>query len=210
MNTYPIAITYLIDDSGVVGCNDAVIDKYKTKLNIVSIYNPINIGQIESIDKVYSYVRTKWIFHCEEDWCFTKPMFIEKSMKVFSENPTEKIYTVWLRPHSCTSGHPILKDDLNRGYYLMKKDFSYIHEGQTYVWGGITFNPGLRKTLDCLLFHPYNISCEKDVHKGKEYVGEYMINKAYVARGYYAMILADPDGHVTHIGWNDHIKREWD
>jgi hypothetical protein len=113
MNTYPIHITYLIDDSGIIGCNDNIISKYIDKLKIVSIYNSTNIGQIESIDKVYSYVRTKWIFHCEEDWCFLKPNFIEKSLAVFNENPNEKIYTVWLRPHSCTSGHPIIKDDLH-------------------------------------------------------------------------------------------------
>ena len=210
MNTYPIKITYIIDDSGVIGCNDSVVDKYKSVLNIKSIYNPVNIGQVQSIDKVYSYVRTKWIFHCEEDWQFLQPGFIEKSMRVFFENPGEKIYTVWLRPHWCTSGHPIVKDVLNRGYYAMKKDHSYVDKGVLYTWGGITFNPGLRKTVDCLLKHPYSIRCEKSIHNGKEYVGEYTINKEYVDLGYYAMILADPNGHVNHIGWNHHIPREWD
>jgi glycosyltransferase involved in cell wall biosynthesis len=157
MNTYPIKLTYLIDDSGVIGCNDAVIEKYKKRLNIVSIYNPKNIGQVESIDKVYSYVRTKWIFHCEEDWKFLQPYFIEKSMKVFRENPLEKIFTVWLRPHHCTSSHPIIKDSLNRGYFLMDKCFSYQSAGIVYTWAGITFNPGLRKTIDCLKFHPYSL-----------------------------------------------------
>jgi len=210
MNTYPVALTYIIDDSGVVGCNDYVVEKYKDVLNIRSIYNPVNLGQVQSIDKVYSYVRTKWIFHCEEDWQFLQPGFIEKSMHVFAENPDEKIYTVWLRPHWCTSGHPIVRDNLNRGYYAMKKDFSYVDKGVTYTWGGITFNPGLRKTTDCLLVHPYSLRCEKSSHNGKTYVGEYTINKEYVQRGYYAMILADPEGHVNHIGWNAHIKREWD
>lgn len=210
MNTYPIKVTYLIDDSGILGCNDTVVSKYKEVLNIVSIYNKVNIGQTESIDKVYSYVRTKYIFHCEEDWVFLQPRFIEKSMKVFQENPSEKIYTVWLRPHRSTSGHPIIKDSLNRGYYMMKKDFSYVDKGVKYTWGGITFNPGLRKTEDCLVFHPYTLSCDKMVAHGKEYVGEYAINKKYVEAGYYSMILDDPNGHVDHIGWNDHIKRFWD
>lgn len=110
MNTYPIKATYIIDDSGKIGCNDTVVSKYRDVLNIQLLYNRENIGQTESIDKVYSYVRTKYIFHCEEDWVFLKPEFIEKSMKVFQENPSEKIYTVWLRPHSSTSGHPIIMD----------------------------------------------------------------------------------------------------
>ena len=208
MNTYPIKLTYIIDDSGVVGCNDAVAAKYTGKLNIVPIYNPVNIGQVQSIDKVYSYVRTKWIFHCEEDWCFLKPGFIEKSMTVFRENPAENIFTVWLRPH--TVSHPVVTDNLGRGYFEMKRDFSYVDKGVEYTWGGITFNPGLRKTTDCLLLHPYCLRCEKMTHNNMDYIGEYTVNKAYVQRGYYAMVLSDPTGHVDHIGWNDHIKREWD
>ena len=210
MNTYPICKTYIIDDSGLQGCNDTVIEEFKDYLNITSIYNNINLGQVQSIDKVYSYVRSKYIFHCEEDWVFLKPGFIEKSMKIFNDNPAQKIYTVWLRPHNSTSGHPIIQDTFNRGYYMMKPDFSYIDKGIKYTWGGITFNPGLRKTEDCLLHHPYSLSCDKMIAHGKEYVGEYTINKKYVDSGYFAYILDDPSGHVDHIGWNEHIPRFWD
>ena len=136
--------------------------------------------------------------------------FIEKSLQVFEENPSEKIYTVWLRPHSCTSGHPIIKDELNRGYFLMKKDFRYIDRGQEYIWGGITFNPGLRRTNVCLKYHPYTLVCDKSEYNDKTFVGEYTINKIYTDAGYYSMILADPSGHVNHIGWSAHIPREWD
>ena len=92
----------------------------------------------------------------------------------------------------------------------MKKDFTYISKGITYIWGGITFNPGLRKTSDCLILHPYSCCCEKSKHNDEEYVGEYTINKEYLNLGYYSMILSDTDGHVKHIGWNNHIPRKWD
>ena len=209
MNTYPIKETYIIDDSGVIGCNDDVAVKYP-KLNIKLIYNAKNIGQVESIDKMYSYVRTKWIFHCEEDWEFIKPGFIEKSKQVFDENPNEKIFTVWMRAHNDSSGHPIVYDGLNRGYYIMKKDYSYVHRGDIYVWGGITFNPGLRRSDVCLKFHPYEEKCGKIRHNGKEYVGEYPVNYKYLTHGYYSMTLGDSSGHVRHIGANFHIPRIWD
>ena len=209
-NTYPIKETFIIDDSGIQGCNDAVIEKYKHVLNIHAIYNKTNIGQIQTIDKAYSYVKTKYIFHCEEDWEFLQPGFIEKSLQIFQENPREKIYTVWLRPHHCTSSHPILYDNLNRGWYKMKPDFSYTYQGDVYTWCGFTFNPGLRKTTDCMMHHPYYTKCEKSVKNGKEYVGEYTLNKKYTDAGYYAVILDDPKGHVNHIGWGQHIAREWD
>lgn len=209
-NTYPIKETYIIDDSGKNGCNDEVIEKYKDALNIKPIYNSKNIGQIESIDKMYSYVRTKWIFHCEEDWEFLNPGFIEKSMKVFDENPNEKIFTVWLRPHNNTNGHPIQYDSLNRGYYEMSRSFSYMWDDKLIVWGGITFNPGLRRTSACLEFHPYSEKCEKLFRKGRYFTDEYMINDKYRTSGYYSCILADPSGHVLHIGDGEHVVREID
>ena len=209
-NTYPIKETYIIDDSGIVGCNDLVIEPFLSVLNIKMIYNKINIGQIQSIDKVYSYVTTKYIFHCEEDWEFLQSGFIEKSLCIFKECHKEKLYTVWLRPHNCTSGHPILYDSTQRGYYKMKPDFSYEDKGDIYTWCGFTFNPGVRQTIDCLLFHPYSMKCEKNIKNGKEYVGEYILNKKYADAGFFAVILDDPNGHVNHIGWDHHIKREWD
>uniref|UniRef100_A0A6C0HZ50 Glycosyltransferase 2-like domain-containing protein n=1 Tax=viral metagenome TaxID=1070528 RepID=A0A6C0HZ50_9ZZZZ len=209
-NTYPIKETIIIDDSGIQGCNDEVLKPFIEILNIKSIYNKTNIGQIQSIDKAYSYVTTKYIFHCEEDWEFLQPGFIEKSLKVFNENINEKIYTVWLRPHTCTSGHPIIYDYQNKGYYKMQPDFSYMDKGEKYTWCGFTFNPGLRRTVDCLLFHPYFKKCDKSIKNGKEYVGEYILNKKYSDAGYYAVILDDPKGHVNHIGWGQHIIREWD
>jgi glycosyltransferase involved in cell wall biosynthesis len=210
MNIYPIKETYIIDDSGVIGCNDAVGLKYP-QLNIRLIYNAKNIGQVQSIEKMYSYVRTKWIFHCEEDWEFTKPGFIEKSKQVFDENPNEKIFTVWMRAHNDSSGHPVTYDSLNRGYYEMKRDFTYVDDtGKLHVWGGITFNPGLRRTETCYLFHPYTLKCGKIQHKGREYSGEYPINTTYREAGYYSMTLGDPSGHVRHIGSDFHIPRDWE
>jgi len=209
-NTYPIERTLLIDDSGIHGCNRKVVDKYRDRLCIEEIYNKTNIGQVESIDKAYSYVTTPYIFHCEEDWQFLKPAFIEKSFALFHAYPDEKLFTVWLREFHDTSGHPIVQDDKG---LLMKKDFTYVDndDGFTYIWGGITFNPGLRKTSVCFLYHPYMTKCEAITTKlTKKFLGEYSVNAKYRQAGYYSRILAEPTGHVRHIGWGAHIKRDWE
>lgn len=206
-NTFPITCAYIIDDSGIINCNSAVVKRF-TVFPIYEVYNKKNIGQVQSIDKVYSYVTTPYIFHCEEDWEFIREGFIEKSLRVLSSD--EKIFTVWLRPHNDTSGHPIIFDNENKGYYLMKKDFSYMDKGTKYTWGGITFNPGLRKTNVCMAYHPYTTTCEPIILNCKKYIGEYSVNKKYSEDGYYSCILDHPEGHVRHIGWNDHIPREWD
>lgn len=209
-NTYPIKETYIIDDSGIVGCNDSVICKYGDTLKIKMIYNHKNIGQVNSIDKIYSYVTTKWIFHCEEDWEFLQDGFIEKSKKVFDDNPNEKIFTVWLRPHNNTNGHPIDYDILNRGYYEMSRHFSYTMNNKVFIWAGITFNPGLRRTVDCLKFHPYSKKCDKLWINEKSYLDEYMINDKYRTDGYYSFILDNPSGHVRHIGDGYHVMKDID
>lgn len=205
-NTYPIQKTYIIDDSGILNCNKSVVEKFRERLNIQEIYNAQNIGQVQSIDKVYSYVTTPYIFHCEEDWEFYKPAFIEKSMAIFKENPDEKLFTVWLRAHN-DSAHPVVKDEKG---CLMSKDYLYIQDGVRYIWGGITFNPGLRTTATSFLHHPYVYRCEPTKTKTNTYIGEYSVNTTYTRDGYYSRTLSDQGGHVRHIGWDVHIPREWE
>jgi hypothetical protein len=206
-NTYPIVKTIILDDSGIIGCNENILNKYKDKLNIISLYNKTNITQLRSIDKMYSYVNTKYIFHCEEDWEFLQPGFIEKSMAIFDANPNEQIFTIWLRPHHETSSHPIIYDNLNRGYFLMDPAFTYQDRGNSYTWCGVTFNPGLRKISDIYLFHPFVEKCKIIIKNGKNVPteGEYTINSIYRDCGYRSYILSDPNGHVNHIGWEHHI-----
>jgi hypothetical protein len=42
-NTYPIKEAIIIDDSGIIGCNDIALEPFIQTLNIKSIYNKINI-----------------------------------------------------------------------------------------------------------------------------------------------------------------------
>lgn len=206
-NTFTIYETFIIDDSGIIGCIDNVINKYKDILDIKSIYNKKNIGQVASIDKVYSYVKTKYIFHCEDDWQFINYSFIEKSLYIFNSINNDKLYTIWLRPHECTSNHPIIYDNENKGYYKMHPTYSYEYENKVYIWCGMTFNPGLRKTKDCLLFHPYYIKTKPLIKNDKKYYGEYNINLEYLKSEFFSVILSNNEGHVKHIGKNHHIQR---
>lgn len=202
-NTYPIKEFIIIDDSGNIGVNNFILKKYKNnKFNL--IYNEQNLGQVKSIDKIYEYITTKYVFHCEEDWIFLKHGFIEESFKIL--NYDAKIFTVWLRPHNDTSGHPI--EYKNNIYSIMHKEFSYEYKNKIHIWCGVTFNPGLRRTYDILLYHPYTINIEKDEIIGE--VGEYMINDKYRKDGYYAAITNEIYGYCTHIGEKYHVKRNYD
>ncbi len=180
-NTYLIERFKIIDDSTISGVNDKLIEKYKD-YNIEWIHNTERLGQTKGIDIMYSDIETEYIFHCEDDWQFTKYGFIEKSILILEDNP--KIVLVGLRAHNDTNGQPI--EYYNEEFDLMSLNFNGI-------WHGFTFNPGLRRLSDYLLVKPYeNIGWEAE------------LNQKYKELGYRAAILKDK--HVEHIGWNRHIQ----
>ena len=136
----------IIDDSGIKNCNNIVLDLLdNSNYNYKIIYNSKNIGQISTIDKLYSLVTTEYIFHCEEDWEFYKSGFIEISLEILLTN--KKIFTVWLRPYNnfkvLNNNQPIEKKIINNKYRLLKS-----FKERDNIWCGFTFNPGLRRLKD--------------------------------------------------------------
>lgn len=204
-NTYPIKEYIIIDDSGVMGVNDFLKTKYP-EANIKLLYNTVNVGQIKSIDIAYEYITTKYVFHCEEDWEFLRPGFIEASFDILKDD--SNIFTVWLRAHN--DGHPMDDSLKKNNYYHMKKDFSYVDNSITYTWCGVTFNPGLRRTSDILKYHPYSHYIRVDKALGKGEVGEYVINAQYRDDGYYGAITSVAEGYCRHIGGAYHVPRNYE
>jgi hypothetical protein len=181
MNTYPIAKYIIIEDSGIEGINKNLEIKYEN-LNIDWIVNPIRLGQMKSIDIMYAKINTEYIFHCEEDWLFTAPSFIEKSIAILESNP--KWLQVWLRDQTDTNGHTV--EPYSDDYDLMTIDFAY-------WWSGFSFNPGLRRLADYKLIGSY----EENRHEGN-------VSVRYKNLGYRAAILKSK--HVEHIGWGRHVE----
>ena len=176
-NTYPVEKIIVVEDSGV-DCNGALQVKYIGQ-PIVWMCNEGNMGQIASIDRAYSHVKTPYVFHCEEDWQFYRHGFIEESLKVLESN--KDILQVWLRERNDTNNHPIEHKDLG-GYFRVASN---------YKWKGFSFNPGLRRMAD---YVPYrNLTNVKNGWQAEFEIGMY-----YWKLGYYAVIL--PHGYVMHIG----------
>jgi GT2 family glycosyltransferase len=203
VNTYPIKKVIITEDSGIPQDFSKVKQLVPCELEIIE--NPTNLGQIKSIDLAYSKVDTDYIFHCEEDWEFFNPGFIEKSFEILETNP--KIFTVWLRSHNDTKNHAIMKEErfeLDNGdyYYLMNQ----YHKK---VWCGFTFNPGLRRTSDCMIFYPYNDLEVKVVKNGLTIMGEMDMSIYYQELGYRGAITSKEEGYVRHIGGKRHIPLPW-
>ena len=197
-NTYPIKKIIIIDDSGKNGCIDEAIKEIPDNIEKQIIYNDKNIGQIKSIDKAYSLVETEYIFHCEDDWEFYDYGFIEKSLEILSKN--NKLYTVWLRPYShfivLNNGHPVEPMIYDNLFRLMR-----VFKERTNIWSGFTFNPGLRRTIDCKLLLPYQqFIGSKECNVGGV---EQALSNLYFNKRFRAAITLNENGFVKHIGWNN-------
>ena len=193
-NTYPIEEFIIIDDSGDLPTQGFIKSQYP---KYTHIFNSTRIGQIKSIDKAYSQVKTPYIFHLEDDWEFYEKGFIEKSLVLLKDDPT--IINVWLRERNDTNGHEILPTQYECNkifYYLLSTNW---REG----WGGFSFNPGLRRLSDYKKVQPFE-NFIPTPSPSKFYTPELELSKHYKKLGYKAAILSK--GCVKHIGWNDHIK----
>jgi len=178
-NDYPIRRLILIEDSGNLAVK-TVADKFP-ELNIEVIINSPSLGQYASIDKAYSMVDTEFIFHCEDDWEFSQPDVIRKSVLLMEADPS--IALVW--PRSDAGAPSWLKkrpyQELN-GVLMRPIDPKAHH-----VWGNFTFNPGLRRLLHY-----------KMMPGGYSAMGEARTSIYLKRQGYRAVVLAN--GGVQHIG----------
>ena len=194
-NTYEgIAEILITEDSGLSGVNDSLKSKYADRA-ITWIDSLGHRGLIECIDDAYSRVRTPYVFHCEDDWRFYHPGYIEASKVILEAD--RRMLQLWLRADSDTNGHPLEEGifEVSMGgkrarYRLLSVDF----QGH---WHGFSFNPGLRRISDYLRVAPF-----KDVGH------ECDLSVRYRSEGFRAGLLLREDGgngFVEHIGWTRHV-----
>lgn len=201
-NTYPIDKYVLVDDSADVQVFENIENLNKKLGNIFHLcFNYKKIGQVRSVDKLYSTVSTDYIFQCEDDWEFYRPDFIQKSIDVLNED--SKILLPILRPKSDSLNTNMANEVLQtkKGTKYRKViPVSYLVDPTINRWirdyGGFTLNPGLRRTSDYKLLPSYtSLSDENGC--------EEPLDKFYKKLGYYVVSLSESnsDGYVRHIGW---------
>lgn len=187
-NTYPVRSCILTEDSGNEAVFDALPEGWREHTQV--LLNRPKLGQILSIDKAYSLVTTPYIFHCEDDWEFHRPGFVEDS-KIALESSADTLQ-VWLRSyyhdlriHSPFHGLAAREVQQGVAFYQLTSDKS--------DWQGFSFNPGLRRLADYQRLGSYASS-------GGE---EKAVARWYAQRGYRAVILENDA--VAHTGWEEHV-----
>jgi hypothetical protein len=149
-------------------------------------------------------VRTSYIFHCEDDWEFQWPGYIEKSRKVLEARPD--CLLVHIRAPSDLNGHPVAaevefidKMPVRRLLASHRVD----GPGGVFLWQGFSFNPGLRRLQDYKRIGGYSPYKQKSGLRSEEAIGN-----QYARLGYYALVLSDNDGrgYVRHLGNGRHVN----
>lgn len=181
----PPARILVAEDSGDRRVYDVVERFCDIHGEIEIILNDPPLGQIRSIDRLYSTIDTEWIFHCEDDWEFYSDGFIEKSFAIMKEFTHFSMVSVRDRA------------DLEENRFFREpRSFSGIQyfvldPSVKPVWTGLTFNPGLRRMSDYRIVGPYASFGVAS--------NEARVSDCYRKLGYLTAYL--DDSAARHIGW---------
>ena len=100
-----------------------------------------HLGHHEAVDLMYAEVNTPYIFHCEDDWHFTRTDFLEDALALLqSDSP---ITCVCFRATQdiplSTTDRALVATEMRGG--IMTQRMDAVHD----QWHGFSFNPHLAK-----------------------------------------------------------------
>ncbi len=159
---------------------------------IFAVVNDPPIGQIASIDNLYNFVDTDWVFHCEDDWEFFRTGFIEESFTLLMEN--ERLSMVALRDQS-EYGMTVFGPEQVSATGIRYCVADDRPRSQNHMCG-LHFNPGLRRMSDYRMIGPYA--------KLASVPREVTVSEAYRDKGLRVGLLRE--AAVAHIGDGRHVR----
>ena len=192
-NKFNFENMYIVEDSLDLNTYKEIKEKWGSRIKIIC--NKQKKGQIRSIIDVYRKIKTPYIFHCEDDWLYTRSNFIEDSLKILKTDP--KIIQVWLESRKSASRLDIFsygKLETKNGVKFRKVSCK---EG--WEWGHFSFRPGVKRLSDYKLINGY-----------EKFKNELDISVKYKKLGFYTVIIDKPA--VEDIGDDHHVSdptRKW-
>jgi hypothetical protein len=196
INKYPYVDFIIVNDSGDQDIHRQLKETY---INATFVLNHENYGLIKSIDIGYSYIKTEYFFHCEDDWCVTKPGFIESSLEIMKD---PKIEEVWLQDYN---GHPLEPEILKAGdvsYKLVCDNYQKGMNGYNdFAWHGFTTACGLKRMSDYRKVGPY----EDIPWRGTIWHREQAIGERYHDLGYRSACLLEDYAENIGYGRSEYI-----
>lgn len=174
-NTYPLKAIYVIEDSYDQEVYKQITERWGDKVTL--FLNDPKLGQIASIEKVYAMVDTPYVFHCEDDWLFTRPGFMEENKAIMESDPS--IIQVWLESKESAARLDIFSYDNRKEVDGLA--FERVNVAEGWEWGYFSFRPGLKRMSDYKRLGGYG-----------QFLNELDISVAYRDMGYHTVIIEEP------------------
>ena len=192
-NKFKINKYYIVEDSLDKTFHNSLRKKWGNKIDF--IFNTQKKGQIKSIIDTYKLIETPYVFHCEDDWIYTRPGFIEESIQILKKD--KNIIQVWLESKKSASR----LDIFSYGKKIKHKntEFSEVTCKSGWEWGHFSFRPGVKRMSDYNKIGGYG-----------RFKNELDISVEYKKLGYYTVIMQKPA--VIDIGDDHHVSdptRKW-
>ncbi len=184
----PIAKLVIIDDSGDRSIEN-VVDRFVSRgIQIDLTVNKKSIGQIRSLDHIYSKMETEYVFACEDDWEFISGGFIAKTFDVI---------------HAYDSCSKCMITGLSKVSKQYAGEITTPNGESCYVGSSITsspytgflFAPGLTRMREYRIVGPYADLGVKS--------SEGVVSKTHLDLGYRLVWLKKR--YVRHIGDDRHV-----
>ncbi len=191
----PVTKMVIIDDSGDCSIENVVDCFVNRGIQIELIVNKEKLGQIRSIDYMYSKIETEYVFACEDDWEFIAGGFLPEAFEVMRAYDSCSKCMV-------TGGLGSASEQYEGEITTANGVSCYVGDsisGAPYT--GFMFGPGLTRMREYRIFGPYADLGVKS--------SEGVVSKAHLDLGYRLTWLKNQ--YVRHIGNNRHIldpKRE--
>ncbi|MFC4991176.1 glycosyltransferase [Rubritalea tangerina] len=193
-NSYPLSQVIVTEDSPYGDKVQKLLDQYDWGCPVKLIANGERIGQLASIDKAYAENSSEYVFHCEDDWEFSRKGFIEDSLEVLKQD--REAFCVWIRERS---EFPDALFSGERYYDSEGKDV-----GEFVVKEICSFNPSLRRASDFGKYLPL-VQFVDEIEAG--------VSQVLEDAGMHSILL---DASATqHIGWHRRLdahsqdKAQW-
>lgn len=180
-NSYQLSQVIVTEDSPYGEKAQKLLDQYDWGCPVHLIANGERIGQLASIDKAYAANTSEYVFHCEDDWEFSRSGFIEDSLGVLKTDAN--IFCVWLRDRS------EFPDKLFSGEIYKSNAGEDV--GEVVVNEICSFNPSLRRAADFPKYLPL-VQFVDEIEMG--------ISKVLEDAGMYSVLLNNTA--TSHIGWH--------
>ncbi|MCI4661181.1 MAG: hypothetical protein MRY63_05080 [Neomegalonema sp.] len=182
----------IVEDSGKGEEAAAALAEFEPQLGrpFTWLVNDQRQGQMRALERLYDAIGAEYVFHCEDDWLFTRGGFLAPSFRLLKARPDASLVSLRAREQMnrlLANAPSLVLDPQNNPVEYFEQD-----PGLHPEYFGYSFNPGLRRLSDL-----------GRIGRLSQYSDEAEVSLAFKQAGFRIVNLEWPA--VEHIGDGRHV-----